>query len=46
MATSLRTTVYNAGIAGGSLTGGLVLERLGPAARLAGRAGDGAACLG
>ncbi|MFG3232333.1 MFS transporter [Streptomyces antibioticus] len=31
VATSLQTTVYNAGIAGGSLTGGLVLDRLGPA---------------
>ncbi|MFF4255053.1 MFS transporter [Streptomyces sp. NPDC001663] len=32
VATSLQTTVYNAGIAAGSLTGGLALERLGPAA--------------
>jgi predicted MFS family arabinose efflux permease len=29
VATSLQTTVYNAGIAAGSLTGGLALERLG-----------------
>ncbi|MGW0948368.1 MFS transporter [Streptomyces sp. NPDC002623] len=29
VATSLQTTVYNAGIAGGSLTGGVVLERWG-----------------
>jgi predicted MFS family arabinose efflux permease len=28
----LQTTVYNAGIAAGSLTGGLALERLGPGA--------------
>ncbi|MHC3469935.1 MFS transporter [Streptomyces sp. 7R007] len=32
VATSLQTTVYNAGIAGGSLSGGVVLERLGPGA--------------
>ena len=32
VATSLQTTVYNAGIAGGSLTGGVVLARLGPGA--------------
>ncbi|MCI3278326.1 MFS transporter [Streptomyces cylindrosporus] len=32
LATSLQTTVYNAGIAGGSLTGGLVLDGLGAGA--------------
>ena len=32
VATSLQTTVYNAGIAAGSLTGGLALDRLGAAA--------------
>ncbi|WP_234390170.1 hypothetical protein [Streptomyces sp. MMG1533] len=32
MATSLQTTVYNAGIAAGSLTGGVVLENLGAGA--------------
>ncbi|WP_405875987.1 MFS transporter [Streptomyces sp. NBC_00005] len=32
VATSLQTTVYNAGIAAGSLTGGVVLENLGPGA--------------
>ena len=32
VATSLQTTVYNAGIAAGSLTGGLTLERLGAGA--------------
>jgi predicted MFS family arabinose efflux permease len=32
VATSLQTTVYNAGIAAGSLTGGLVLEGAGPPA--------------
>jgi len=32
VATSLQTTVYNAGIAAGSLTGGVALERLGPGA--------------
>ncbi|UPZ33154.1 MFS transporter [Streptomyces sp. LRE541] len=32
VATSLQTTVYNAGIAAGSLTGGLVLESTGPGA--------------
>ncbi|MFG2365948.1 hypothetical protein ACGFY3_30595 [Streptomyces mirabilis] len=32
MATSLQTTVYNAGIAAGSLTGGLVLESAGATA--------------
>jgi predicted MFS family arabinose efflux permease len=32
VAPSLQTTVYNAGIAAGSLTGGVVLERLGPGA--------------
>jgi hypothetical protein len=31
VATALQTTVYNAGIAAGSLTGGLVLGRAGPA---------------
>ena len=30
MATALQTTVYNAGIAAGSLAGGLVLGRAGP----------------
>ncbi|MCX5055197.1 MFS transporter [Streptomyces sp. NBC_00201] len=32
VATSLQTTVYNAGIAAGSLTGGVTLENLGPGA--------------
>ncbi|MEU6144447.1 MFS transporter [Streptomyces sp. NPDC047081] len=32
LATSLQTTVYNAGIAGGSLTGGIVLDELGAGA--------------
>lgn len=32
VATSLQTTVYNAGIAAGSLTGGVALEALGPGA--------------
>ncbi|MET9972974.1 MFS transporter, partial [Streptomyces sp. NPDC006356] len=32
VATSLQTTVYNAGIAAGSLTGGLTLDRLGAGA--------------
>ncbi|WP_062646019.1 MFS transporter [Streptomyces maremycinicus] len=32
VATSLQTTVYNAGIAGGSLTGGVMLESLGAGA--------------
>ncbi|MGI5452007.1 MFS transporter [Streptomyces sp. CA-249302] len=32
LATSLQTTVYNAGIAGGSLTGGIVLANLGAGA--------------
>ncbi|MGW2565893.1 MFS transporter [Streptomyces sp. NPDC001537] len=32
VATSLQTTVYNAGIAAGSLTGGVALEKLGPGA--------------
>ena len=33
VATALQTTVYNAGIAAGSLAGGLVLGQAGPAAR-------------
>ena len=32
MATSMQTTVYNIGIAAGSLTGGLILQRAGAGA--------------